>query len=89
MADKLGIKLSSDDKKLEGKALLKNVMSSWLPCADACSKMIATHIPNPQQAQKGRSDVLYKGERRYYLYRGSRDTSICIYFYFSVTRFPR
>ena len=29
MAEKLGVKLSAEDKKLTGKALLKKVMSTW------------------------------------------------------------
>lgn len=62
MAEKLGITLKPEDKKLVGKPLLKRVMTLWMNCADAVSEMIATHTPDPKTAQKVRIEHIYKGE---------------------------
>lgn len=62
MATKLGITVTTADKKLKGKALLKKVMQSWLNCADACGSMLATHAYNPKQGQAKKIPEIYKGE---------------------------
>jgi len=58
---KLDIKLSADEKDLEGKQLLKTVMRKFLPCAEALLEMIVLHLPSPVTAQKYRAETLYEG----------------------------
>jgi elongation factor 2 len=59
--DKLGIKLKSEDKQLEGKPLMKVVMRTWLPAGDALLQMMVIHLPSPVTAQKYRMELLYEG----------------------------
>lgn len=54
-------KLKPEDKELTGKPLMKRVMQSWLPAADALLEMMIWHLPSPASAQKYRVDVLYEG----------------------------
>lgn len=58
---KLEIKLTSDEKDLEGKALLKVVMRKFLPAADALLEMMILHLPSPVTAQRYRMETLYEG----------------------------
>ena len=61
LLEKLNIKLSSEDKEKEGKALLKIVMRTFLPAADALLEMMILHLPSPVTAQKYRAETLYEG----------------------------
>ncbi|XP_071953226.1 elongation factor 2b-like [Antedon mediterranea] len=61
LLEKLNIKLTSDDKELEGKPLLKAVMRKWLPAGDALLQMITIHLPSPVTAQRYRMELLYEG----------------------------
>jgi elongation factor 2 len=61
LLEKLNIKLSSDDKDKEGKQLLKVVMRTFLPAADALMEMMILHLPSPVTAQKYRAETLYEG----------------------------
>jgi elongation factor 2 len=61
LLEKLNIKLSPDDKEKEGKALLKVVMRTFLPAADALMEMMILHLPSPVTAQKYRAETLYEG----------------------------
>ena len=58
---KLEIKLTADEKDLEGKALLKVMMRKFLPAADALLEMMVIHLPSPITAQKYRAETLYEG----------------------------
>ena len=58
---KLEVKLSGEEKDLEGKALLKVVMRKFLPAADALLEMMCIHLPSPITAQKYRAETLYEG----------------------------
>merc|ERR1712000_569580 len=53
--------LSSDDKDKEGKQLLKVIMRTFLPAADALMEMMILHLPSPVTAQKYRAETLYEG----------------------------
>ncbi|KAF9205846.1 Elongation factor 2, partial [Haplosporangium sp. Z 27] len=57
MLEKLNIAMKSDEKELEGKALLKNVMKKFLPAGEALLEMIVIHLPSP----KYRVENLYEG----------------------------
>ncbi|CAI2176049.1 12099_t:CDS:2, partial [Funneliformis geosporum] len=61
MIEKLEITLKSEEKELEGKALLKVVMRKFLPASDALLEMIVIHLPSPVTAQKYRAEMLYEG----------------------------
>ena len=58
---KLDVKLSSEEKDLEGKPLLKIIMRKFLPAADALLEMMVIHLPSPVTAQKYRAETLYEG----------------------------
>lgn len=57
----IGVKLTVDEKDMEGKPLLKTVMRKWLPAGDALLQMITIHLPSPHTAQKYRTEMLYEG----------------------------
>ncbi|AAS53513.1 AFR142Cp [Eremothecium gossypii ATCC 10895] len=61
LLEKLEIALKSDERDLEGKALLKVVMRKFLPAADALLEMIIMHLPSPVTAQNYRAEQLYEG----------------------------
>lgn len=61
LCKKLDIVLKSEEKELEGKALLKVVMRKFLPAADALLEMIVIHLPSPVTAQAYRAELLYEG----------------------------
>merc|ERR1719310_1962720 len=57
----VGVTLTSDEKDLVQKPLVKTVMRKWLPAADALLEMITVHLPSPAKAQVYRSETLYEG----------------------------
>merc|ERR1711957_627965 len=57
----LKIEIPKDAKELTGKPLLKRVMQTWLPAADALLLMIVNHLPSPKVAQRYRVGNLYSG----------------------------
>jgi len=61
LLEKLEIKLTSEERELEGKQLLKVVMRNFLPAADALMEMMILHLPSPVTAQKYRAETLYEG----------------------------
>jgi elongation factor 2 len=61
LVEKLGIKLTVEDKELAEKQLLKVVMRKWLPAGDALLQMITIHLPSPVTAQRYRMELLYEG----------------------------
>jgi elongation factor 2 len=61
LLEKLSIKLSPEDREKEGKQLLKVVMRTFLPAADALLEMLILHLPSPVTAQKYRAETLYEG----------------------------
>lgn len=63
LVEKLGVKLTFEEKELQEKQLMKVVMRKWLPAGEALLQMIAFHLPSPVTAQKYRSDLLYEGPK--------------------------
>eukprot|EP00058_Branchiostoma_floridae_P010406 XP_002595894.1 hypothetical protein BRAFLDRAFT_128665 [Branchiostoma floridae] len=61
LLEKLEVKLTHEEKGLEGKPLLKVAMRKWLPAGEALLQMICTHLPSPVTAQKYRMELLYEG----------------------------
>merc|ERR1711998_184847 len=56
-----GVNLTSDEKDLVLKPLVKTVMRKWLPASDALLEMICLHLPSPAKAQAYRTECLYEG----------------------------
>lgn len=63
MVGQLKVKLTSEEKELTGKPLLKVVMRKWLPAAKALLEMIVIHLPSPKKAQSYRMSGLYEGPK--------------------------
>ena len=61
LTERLGIQLTSEEKELAPKDLMKTVMHKWLPAGDAMLQIIVLHLPNPQTAQRYRTEILYEG----------------------------
>jgi len=61
MLQKLGVAIPKDAEDLTGKPLLKRIMQTWLPAADALMLMIVNHLPSPKVAQRYRVGNLYSG----------------------------
>jgi len=61
ITDKLGIKLTAEDKDLKDKKLMKCVMQKFIPAATALLEMIVLHLPSPKVAQSYRFECLYNG----------------------------
>merc|ERR1711988_304972 len=57
----VGVNLTSDEKDLVAKPLVKTVMRKWLPASDALLEMIVLQLPSPAKAQKYRTENLYEG----------------------------
>ncbi|KAJ2740076.1 translation elongation factor 2, partial [Coemansia sp. BCRC 34301] len=61
LIDKLSVTLTSEERDLTDKALLKVIMRKFLPAAEALMEMICIHLPSPVKAQNYRCDGLYEG----------------------------
>ena len=59
----LNIPLKADERLLEGKHLLKLVMSRWLNAADVIMEMMVIHLPSPKKAMAYRAEYLYEGPK--------------------------
>lgn len=59
--EKLEIPLDSEERSLEGKALLKVIMRKFLPAGDSLLEMIVINLPSPMTAQRYRVETLYEG----------------------------
>jgi elongation factor 2 len=73
MLQVVNINLSSEDKELKGKPLLKAIMSNWLNAADTLLEMMVLHLPSPKTAQKYRVTFLYEGPQDDVCAQGIRD----------------
>jgi len=61
LAEKIGVKLTPEEKDCHEKQLMKVIMRKWLPAGDALLQMITIHLPSPVTAQKYRMELLYEG----------------------------
>merc|ERR1712021_45320 len=61
LIEKIGVKLTTEEKELAEKQLLKTVMRKWLPAGEALLQMISIHLPSPHTAQRYRTELLYEG----------------------------
>lgn len=61
LLEKLSIKLSVEEKELEGKPLIKRIMQKWLPAGETMLQLITIHLPSPVTAQRYRVEMLYEG----------------------------
>jgi len=61
MLPRINIKLSEEEKQLQGSKLLKAILQRWLPAADALVNMVIDHLPSPATAQRYRVENLYTG----------------------------
>ncbi|KAF8347045.1 P-loop containing nucleoside triphosphate hydrolase protein [Amanita rubescens] len=61
MLEKLEVKLTQEERDLEGKALLKVFMRKFLPAGDSLLEMIVINLPSPATAQRYRVETLYEG----------------------------
>ena len=57
----LGIELSPAEKELQGRKLLKEIMSKWLNAADCLLEIMVVHLPSPKSAGVYRTEILYEG----------------------------
>ena len=61
LLEKLEIHLTSEERDLEGKQLLKVIMRNFLPAGDSLLEMIVINLPSPVTAQRYRVETLYEG----------------------------
>lgn len=61
LIEKLDIKLTSEEKELEGKPLIKRIMQKWIPAGETMLQLITIHLPSPVVSQKYRAELLYEG----------------------------
>jgi len=73
LLEKLSIKLSQDDKELEGKPLIKKIMQKWIPAGDTMLQLITIHLPSPVTAQAYRAEMLYEGPKDDEAFKGIKD----------------
>ncbi|KAJ2394238.1 translation elongation factor 2, partial [Coemansia sp. RSA 2603] len=61
LVDKLNVSLTTEERELADKPLLKVIMRKFLPAAEALMEMICIHLPSPIKAQGYRCGGLYEG----------------------------
>ncbi|KAJ1719820.1 translation elongation factor 2 [Coemansia erecta] len=61
LVDKLSVSLTTEERELADKPLLKVIMRKFLPAAEALMEMICIHLPSPIKAQGYRCGGLYEG----------------------------
>lgn len=62
MLKSLNISLTTEERELVPKKLLKAIMMKFLPAAETLLQMIVAHLPSPKKAQSYRAEMLYSGE---------------------------
>jgi len=61
LIEKLDIKLTVEERELEGKPLIKRIMQKWIPAGDTMLQLNTIHLPSPVVSQKYRAELLYEG----------------------------
>jgi elongation factor 2 len=83
MLVQLNVEIRPDELEIEGKPLMKLVMSRFLPAADALLEMIVLHLPSPKVAQRYRVENLYTGPMDDPIANGIRECDqngpLCLY----------
>ena len=57
----INVKLTSEERELQSKKLLKVIMQKWIDASEAILEMMVVHLPSPRVAQKYRYKYLYEG----------------------------
>ena len=73
MLEGVGIKLTAEDKLLQGREFSRCCFQKWIMAADALLDMIVTHLPSPKIAQVYRCGYLYEGPQDDVCAKGIRD----------------
>ncbi|VEL23967.1 unnamed protein product [Protopolystoma xenopodis] len=61
LAERMNVRLTSDEKDYQPKQLLKTIMHKWMPAGESLLEMICVHLPSPVTSQRYRVDLLYEG----------------------------
>jgi elongation factor 2 len=61
LMDTMGVKLSSEERELTDKKLMRTILQKWINAADALLEMMIHHLPSPKKAQSYRAKYLYEG----------------------------
>jgi elongation factor 2 len=85
MLTSLKITLTTEEKDLQPKKMVKAVMMKFLPAAETLLEMIVMHLPSPKKAQQYRAEMLYSGEPEGKYYEGIKncDPKACLSVYIS------
>jgi len=57
----VGVTLTSEERQLQQKKLIKCIMQKWLPADEALLEMMVSYLPSPARAQRYRVENLYTG----------------------------
>jgi len=57
----IGVTLTTEERTLQQKKLVKCIMQKWLPADEALLEMMVRNLPSPARAQKYRVENLYTG----------------------------
>jgi elongation factor 2 len=85
MLTSLKITLTTEEKDLQPKKMVKAVMMKFLPAAETLLEMIVMHLPSPKKAQQYRAEMLYSGEPEGKYFEGIKncDPKACLSVYIS------
>jgi len=61
LMDTMGVKLTSEERELTDKKLMRVILQKWINAADALLEMMIHHLPSPKKAQQYRAKYLYEG----------------------------
>jgi elongation factor 2 len=87
MMKSLNISLTTEERELVPKKMLKVIMMKFLPAAETLLQMIVMHLPSPKKAQAYRAEMLYSGEAteedKYYMGIKNCDSNATLMLYIS------
>lgn len=61
LCNTMQVKLTTEDRELQDKKLMRLILQKWINAADALLEMMIHHLPSPRKAQKYRAKYLYEG----------------------------